>query len=72
MLQSKSTPLRLTEEQRRAAGDAAKQSTVPNSDGWKPNRSAVGGAATNDQRNISRLLELAAEEAAKKQRLAGR
>ena len=72
VLQSKSTPLRLTEEQRKAAGDAARKPVPSTLDGWRPNRSAVGGAASNDQRNISRLLELAAEEAAKKQRLAGR
>ena len=72
VLQSKSTPLRLTEEQRLAAGEAGSaRHTVPPV-AWKPNRSAAGDEATNDQRQVSRLLELAAEEAARKQRLAER
>ena len=72
VLQSKSTPLRLTDEQRQAAGEAAKRPRTSDHPAWQPNRSAAGGDATNEQKRISRLLELAAEEAAKKQRVAGR
>ena len=72
VLQSKSTPLRLTEEQRQAAGESGRNPRAAHPDAWQPNRSAVGGEATNDQRGVSHLLKLAAEEAAKKQRIAGR
>ena len=72
VLQSKSTPLRLTDEQRRAAGEAGRASRPSEPSAWQPNRSAAGGDATNDQRRISHLLELAAEEAAKKQRVTER
>ena len=70
VLQSKSTPLRLTEEQRRAAGGFGTKPRVSDVSAWQPNRSAAGGDATNDQVQVSRLLELAAEEAARKQRTA--
>ncbi len=72
VLQSKSTPLKLTDESRPAAVRARRTLRIPSPTGWKPNRTATGDEATNDQRQISRLLELAAEEAAKKQRVAGR
>ena len=69
VLQSKSTPLRLTDDQPRASGGARR--TLRVSAAWKPNRSNRGDDATNNQRQVSRLIELAAEEAAKKQRAAG-
>ena len=69
VLQSKSTPLRLTDDQRRSPVGARR--TLRIAAAWKPNRSARDGDATNDQRQVSQLIELAAQEVAKKQRAAG-
>ena len=54
VLQSKSTPLRLTEEQR----TAAKGSRVGRVSGtpWAPNQSPNGQAVTNDQHGVPRLV----------------
>ena len=54
VLQSKSTPLRLTEEQRTAARDSqvGRTSLRP----WAPNQSPSGKAVTNDQHTVHRLV----------------
>ena len=61
VLQSKSTPLKLTEEQKLAGqpsdGEPAKKN-------WAPNRSGVGKEATDTQRIVANLLQRAGEEAA--------
>ncbi len=54
VLQSKSTPLRLTEEQRLAAAESA--AVRPTSRPWSPNRSASGKDVSNDQRGVTRLV----------------
>ena len=57
VLQSKSTPLRLSEEQRLAA----EKSVVGRGPGktWSPNRSATGKSATNGQHTVADLLRAA-------------
>ena len=57
VLQSKSTPLRLTEEQRiaAAAGEVSLKARVK-SQPWAPNRSTAGDEVTNKQKSISNLL----------------
>ena len=56
VLQSKSTPLRLTEEQRLAATDPRRP--VEPAKPWMPNRSAAGRTVSNDQRSITQLVRL--------------
>ena len=53
VLQSKSTPLRLTEEQRLAAAEST--SNRPTSRHWAPNRSVAGNEGSNDQHGVTRL-----------------
>ena len=60
VLQSKSTPLRLTEEQKAAARETASRPSVL-SKAWKPNRSEGGQNVTNEQRQVSNLLRRDAE-----------
>ena len=69
VLQSKSTPLRLSDDQQKERAGARR--TLRLSAAWKPNRSARGDDATNEQRQVAHLIQLAAEEVAKKQRAAG-
>ena len=58
VLQSKSTPLRLTEEQRLAAAPVVE----PLKKIWVPNRTSAGKDATDTQRVVSNLLQRPAEE----------
>ncbi len=69
VLQSKSTPLRLSDDMPRSSGGARR--TLRLAPAWKPNRSAGGDDASNEQRQVSRLLERAAEEIEKKRRATG-
>ena len=62
VLQSKSTPLRLTEEQRLATGALSAHSPSLTK-AWKPNRSEGGQNVTNKQRRVSNLLQREGEEA---------
>lgn len=64
VLQSKSTPIKLSEEQR-LAGAAAGQNPV--STVWAPNRSTAGKEVTDKQRTVANLLNRPAEEPVKPQ-----
>ena len=55
VLQSKSTPLRLSEEQRLAVDESADRSTPVQR--WVPNRSSSGKQVSNDQRSVTRLVD---------------
>lgn len=61
VLQSKSTPIKLSEEQR-LTGTAPGETAASKS--WAPNRSLAGKAATDQQLNVANLLSRPAEEAA--------
>ena len=63
VLQSKSTPLKLSEEQR-LAGAAAE--SAPSANTWVPNRPSGDKETTNKQRVVANLLQRSAEEAAAK------
>ena len=54
VLQTKSTPLRLTEEQRLASAAGRE---APASQNWAPNRSAGGKEAAAQQREVANLLK---------------
>ena len=61
VLQSKSTPLKLSEEQHLPGVADAEQ---PAAKLWVPNRPVAGKAVTNEQRTVANLLQRAAEESA--------
>ena len=56
VLQSKSTPLRLTDDQRPPAADPGGGS-MEQPKPWSPNHSATGRAASNDQRTVTKLVQ---------------
>ena len=60
VLESKSTPLKLSEEQHLTGAGTGADSSKKN---WVPNRSALGTAATDKQRMVANLITRAAEEA---------
>ncbi len=62
VLQSKSTPLKLSEEQRRAGG----QVEEPLKKAWVPNRPVAGSDATGQQRVVANLLQRTDDEPAAK------
>ena len=60
VLETKSTPLRLSDER---LGGGSQQARPPGSSShWRPNESQAGDDAINEQRRISNLIERAAEE----------
>ena len=61
VLESKSTPLKLSEEPRQEKGGHGGEPARKN---WMPNRSAGGSEVTDQQRSVTNLLQRAAEEAA--------